>query len=571
MASIRILVVDDEMSIRDLLRYVLEKEGYTVDLAVSGIDALEKFRRDPCQLVITDLKMPGMDGLELIRNIKKISTDTQFMVITGYASKETAVDALDLGAHAYLVKPFDCLEVIPVMVLKTIEHQSLLNEKRLLIDQLQAFLTRKKQELVSFEEITDMIARIEDQDQMLDQIMNRIARELRPVRLWLWLRHKDRPVMTPSRGIPGHSTDRLLDLTEGPGRIGRILRRGRLSLVKDLGEITERGVAAGFETAGNVRMYLAPILSKDRVEGALGFLYHSRRQMLDDHLHRMSAFARQLALVLKMIRLYKDLIESNRNLQLAQELLVQTESLASMGRMAGGIAHELGNPLGIIATTTQYLVENPPSHEELQECLGVINEKIADMHRFILDIRELSRPKDFQFETMDIHSVINKTLRFLRPRISKCNVNLRLDYDTGIPSMDLDPVKMAQVFLNLIINALDAMPHGGDLRINTHYSRKTHDVNVVFEDTGSGIPEEDIEVIFTPFYSRKVGGTGLGLPISRQIINRHNGVLMAENRTGGGARFTIRQPVSLRQREGIQPIGGGVLPAVSGESSDGSA
>lgn len=548
MAPIRILVVDDEPSIRDLLRIVLEKAGYEIELAENGAVALELFKRNPHNLVITDLRMPVMDGLQLIRHIKRITKETQFMVITGYASKDSAIEALDLGAHAYLVKPFDCVEVIPVMVLKTIEHQRLLNEKRELIDQLQSFLNRKKQEIVSFEEITDMLARIEDQDQLLNQLIGRIARDLKPERTWLWLRQLDRLTLKMVRGASDVSAERLLDLMEGTDAIGRILKRGRVAQVKDLRHIMMPDCAETFLEAGLNTLFLVPILSADRVEGALGLMFHCKRTLADDYLHRMKSFARQLALVLKMIRLYKDLIESNRNLQKAQDLLIQTESLAATGRMAGGIAHELGNPLGIIATTTRYLTENNPPPDELQECLGVIGEKISEMHNIVLDIRELTRPKEYQFETTDLHTVLNKTLRFLRPRISKGNVDLHLDYDGSIPPMSLDSGKMAQVFLNLILNALDAMPHGGELRIITRKTSTDNEVTIVFEDTGCGIPIDDIETIFTPFYSRKIAGTGLGLPISRQIINRHNGVLYAQNLPDRGARFTIRQPIAVKAR-----------------------
>ena len=543
MASEKILIVDDEINILNLLKMVLSREGYQVDISTKGEEALRKFKQYRHAVVITDLKMPGMDGIQLLREVKSIAPETEVVVITGYASKDTAVEAMSLGASSYLVKPFDCLDIIPLMLVKTIERQRLLKTNNRMINKLRRYLSEKRQELITFEEFTTKLAGFEDHDELLRTLVSRVATELRTAGTWLWRRRDEQLLLAYQVGLPRRNQRTVSPLDIRTGVIGRVARRGRMMKITDIRKDRRLYCYDELIQCGIRSFYALPLMIAGQVEGVLGVYFSSRRRISDQEIRRMKSFSKQFALALKIIQLYAKLLQSNQQLQKTQELLVQSESLAAMGQLASGIAHELGNPLGIITTTTQYLLENDSPPEEIRECLSVIEEKTKEMNGFILDMLELSRPKDYQFVWTDLMTVIQNTLRFLKQRLRSQNIGLVTQLDRDLPRIFIDPGKIAQALLNILINAIDAMPSSGTLSIWTRLDSKTQEIVIQIEDTGQGIKQEYLPQIFTPFFSRKSGGTGLGLPISRQIINRHHGLLTGENLEMNGARFTIRLPI----------------------------
>lgn len=543
----RILVVDDEIHIRQLIGEVLKRNNYLVDKAANGKEALTLFQKTHHDVVITDIRMPEMDGLELLKHVKQESPFTEVIVITGHASRESAVKALDLGAYTYFVKPFESLDIIPLLTLKTLQHQNLLRENERLIEMLRKYLSEKQQELVTFEEIAEGLSRLENHSELLDLLIRRVLRELRAAGVWLWVLKDGKLVPQHQMGRPDFTDQTRHAIALGSGVIGTAASTGTIQRQDDLTQCDEDGVIAAARDAGLVSLYAVPLLVDDEPAGVLGAFFTSDDVIGLKHVDGMRSFARKMSLVIKMINLYSELLRKNEQIRKAQDLLLQTERLGAQGQLASGIAHELGGPLGVIETTTQYLLESDPDMEEIQECLEVIQERVEEMGSFVIDMLELNRNRAISFQTVNIHSQIDKILRFLKQKIRNQKIEVVRSYSEKVSRVEIDVSKFNQVLINLFLNALDAMaPQGqGKLRIETMDGPEPREISLIIDDSGPGIPPEVREKIFTPFFSRKTNGTGLGLAITQQIINDHNGVVFAGVGSGGqGARFTIKLPVS---------------------------
>ncbi len=235
------------------------------------------------------------------------------------------------------------------------------------------------------------------------------------------------------------------------------------------------------------------------------------------------------------------------------------EKLAGLGQLAAGLAHEIGTPLNIISGNAEYvlmhLAEDNPRRAELQ---GIVREtgRIAAMIRRLLDF---ARPKPLSVEPFDVNKLIGETAAVLARQAEKAGVEVRLALDERLPPVPADRGQLEQVFVNLGLNATQAMPSGGTLTITTRRSRRRTRAGgsepmlaVVFKDTGEGIPAKNRRVIFEPFFSTKAAGqgTGLGLAVSERIVEEHSGDIRVRSRVGDGATFTVRLPIEGKSGHG---------------------
>lgn len=226
-----------------------------------------------------------------------------------------------------------------------------------------------------------------------------------------------------------------------------------------------------------------------------------------------------------------------------QEALIRAEKLAIAGRLAASLAHEINNPLqsviGCLGLAQETLNEGGDvsryvdvAHEELKRAADIVA-RLRDLHR-------RSEPEDR--EPTDINTVLRKVLTLSRKECENQRVEVIWEKEDQASLVTADPDRLQQVFLNLVLNALDAMPEGGQLRIHTNCTEEPQGVNVVFKDGGKGIPAPILPHIFEPFYTTKVDGFGLGLFISHDIVERHGGHIEVESEPGQGSTFTVWLP-----------------------------
>jgi PAS domain S-box-containing protein len=246
--------------------------------------------------------------------------------------------------------------------------------------------------------------------------------------------------------------------------------------------------------------------------------------------------------VMAIVAVGRDLTEQ-RHLE-AQ--LVQSAKMASLGVMAGGIAHELRNPLGIISASAQLLLEKPDDPKLLTECAERIERSTKRASIIIENLLKFARPQGNVMEEVDLHHVLEETSLLLSHQMKLEKVNLQTALRASRPTIYGNSELLQQVFTNLILNACNAMPDGGTLTITTR-TTESNQVEIEFADTGCGIPIEHRPKIFDPFFTTMpVGrGTGLGLSISYSIVQSHGGTIDVQSQVNEGTVFTVRLPRRL--------------------------
>jgi len=240
-----------------------------------------------------------------------------------------------------------------------------------------------------------------------------------------------------------------------------------------------------------------------------------------------------------------------------EEQLEHSTRLAELGEMAASISHELNQPLTGIrnyARNAFYMIEkNAGSEDEVKGNLRLISEQVDRAARIINQMRELTRRSDNTFSILEINGVLRECLEFLVPQMKLSEVDLSLSLEPDLPPVWGDRIRLAQVFLNLLTNARQAMDGAADRRLSVTSRRDgTLELPVVIEirDTGKGFSEEQARKLFQPFYTTRKGGHGLGLSISRAIIKDHKGEIEAAGAPGTGATFRIRLPGARRNATG---------------------
>jgi signal transduction histidine kinase len=235
--------------------------------------------------------------------------------------------------------------------------------------------------------------------------------------------------------------------------------------------------------------------------------------------------------------------QARKELERTHAHMVQTEKMAAMGKLAAGLAHEINNPLGGVLTCLETLRQNFQDEQVRTKYLDLIHSGLERIRRTVKQLLNFGKQRSFQLEPTDINALMNRTLEVTSHQLSSNNISLHKDLDQGFSKIMVDPHQLLQVFVNLILNAIAAMPEGGDLWIKT--GQENGKVRVAIRDNGCGIPEENIDRIFDPFFSTKETGqgTGLGLSVSYGIIHDHGGKIEVKSETCVGSEFTIILPL----------------------------
>jgi PAS domain S-box-containing protein len=233
------------------------------------------------------------------------------------------------------------------------------------------------------------------------------------------------------------------------------------------------------------------------------------------------------------------LIQDITEMKKVEEQMMHSEKLSALSRISAGIAHEIGNPLTSISSYVQILREMD-FDDFTKESLDTIAKHIARIVDIVRQMSSFSKTASSDLKQHDIHKLIALTLELVKYDKRMKGVSLNIDLPDNLPNVKVDETQLIQVFMNIILNAADAMPHGGTLDIT---AMKLDGENIVsFSDSGTGIPEEYLEKIFDPFFTTKEKGTGLGLAVSYSIIKSYQGDISFENQPEGGAIFKVRLP-----------------------------
>ena len=355
-----------------------------------------------------------------------------------------------------------------------------------------------------------------------------------------------------------------LELSAAYGLSKRYLSKGHVSTAKvitDLCRLNKVIIISDVQTNPRVQypreaqeegiasMLDLPLTLGNHVVGIIRIFFSEKREFSEEHLYFLVAIAEQCALAIDKARL----IEKQQAQY--QHLAIQTEKLSALGRMAAGIAHEINNPLGGILLFGTNLIKKVPDGSPLHEGLEIIINESKRCKRIIQDLLEFSRERPPSKAMANINNIIEKALTILENEFRLKHIHISKDLSEEIPDLLLDSGQLQQVFVNILINAVEAIQDKGTITVQSYMESGPERVLVEMADTGSGISPEQMPKIFEPFFSTKSKGTGLGLAVSYGIIRNHEGDIRVNSQPGEGTRFTIEIPISqgadLKKTEGI--------------------
>ncbi|MFH1688480.1 MAG: ATP-binding protein [bacterium] len=405
-------------------------------------------------------------------------------------------------------------------------------------------LKRKIFDLYTIFEISRDFNSVLDYDTLLDTFILTSLAQVSASKAAVFLPadgQSQRLVMTRGKGS-GRFPDKRHYFKQGSKLLGYLTKLNRplttTELQGDMALRGERTILNMFHPGLAV-----PLIYQTRLRGV--FLISDKikgREFHMDDVEFLSVLGNQISVAIENARLYESERMAARQLQAAQQQLVQTERVAALGEMSAKVAHEINNPLGIIKNYLQLLRRTVGRQPEAQNYTDVVGQEIDRIARIVRQLLDFYRPQPPELDPVNVVSVIKDVLTLMSHPMASSGVEVVADFKPDLPLINGSAENLKQVFLNILINAGDVMPHGGRLGVEAQEIDRRLRIRIT--DTGPGIKAELIPRIFEPFFTTKeLGrGTGLGLSVCYGIINRHGGTITYNNTDSGGC-FTIELPV----------------------------
>ena len=485
--AIRVMVVDDERDIREGSERILSRIGFQLSTAARGDEALRVFEEARPAIVLLDLKMPGLDGMEVLQRLRELDPAILVIVITGYATVETAIEAMKQGAYDFIPKPFEP-EQLRIVVNRAAEKVRLTRETRKLelekARTLSDLDTEKSRLRTIIESLPDGVLVTNTRGQVV--LINPACRQM--LRLGL--------DTAPGRPIQDYLPDEALC---------RLLMEISKGKHVDYGDIPEQEFALADGTY--LRAVAQPVLGerKECLGAIVTFLDITSLKVLD---------------------------------RLKSEFVAK-------------VSHELRSPLSTIHEQLAMVIGELVGAEPHQHLLTRAKEKTQALITFIGDLLDLSRIEEGLIcrepKPVRLGELLKNIVDFLAVRADSRKQSLTLAVSgRELPEIEADPVALESIFGNLITNALTYTPEGG--RIRVELDQAGINLRVKVADNGFGIAEKHLDKIFERFYrvkdekTRYISGTGLGLPIVKGLVDSLNGIIEVASTPGEGSTFTVLLP-----------------------------
>jgi len=292
-----------------------------------------------------------------------------------------------------------------------------------------------------------------------------------------------------------------------------------------------------------------PLMAKEKAIGLIAVdNLLSARPITETDIGFLNLLANQAALAIENSRLYSNLQEINTQLLNTQNRLIQSEKLAALGEVVASIAHEIKNPLVSIGGFARRLERNMKENSSEKKYMRIVLKEVNRLENVLNQTLVFSRDLPLPSGHQDVNRVLEDCLSILEGEFQESHITVNRDLAANLPTLVGDPQQLKQVFLNLFVNAIQAIGSGGQLSVKTSLAQKQEKawLQVEVEDSGGGIPQENLENIFNPFFTTKQEGTGLGLAITHKIVTRYGGEIEVINHPGQGATFLIRFPLAKK-------------------------
>ena len=413
--------------------------------------------------------------------------------------------------------------------------ENLLNEKK----RMQEGLTRKNIQLSALNKISGAI--IHTRDMM--EILNLVIRELsamvgdKQVGIYLLDRNREELVFTAQKGFSKEFYKSVSRLKMGEGVSGKVVRQKSVAVYDNYAECPN-AIETALKKEKIKSILSVPLMNKDRIVGVLNVATQTPYHFSRDEINLMTLIGNQIAVAVETARLHEDIRKSERK-------VMESRRMAAIGELSANIAHEIRNPLSAIKTNIQILSRNLNLQGFDKRRLEIASGEILRLDRILEDTLDFATPVKLNRVDHDVREVIDKCILLLGDKIEEAGIRMVKKMAGSLPSLAMDYEKMQQAILNLIINAIDAMPGGGTLEVITGFSMRLGQkaIRVEIKDSGYGIPPLNMEKIFDPFFSTKTKGAGLGLPSVKKIIEAHHGRIQVISRPRKGVRIRLLFPM----------------------------
>jgi signal transduction histidine kinase len=363
-----------------------------------------------------------------------------------------------------------------------------------------------------------------------------------PASTAFFLRDTDELILKFTKDLPDDFAAQLGSQGE---TLGKIAAREKKAIFVE-GISLDPRVAYAKKLEGVTSCIALPFCAKDRSVGAMELYVRTRFAPTPEQVEVLDTMASFCAMAIENARLYENLKESYETLKNTQSQLIQREKLASIGQLIAGITHELKNPLTSVISYVQLVLESAGPKWEHIEKLRAIETNAKRCRDLIENLLHYSRPSSLKLEKHSIAGILDDVVNLLSYELKSHQLELVRQYSQDAPDALVDYQQIMQVFVNLIMNAVQATDKGGRLTLTVERSARPGFVTVKISDTGCGISEENLPRLFDPFFTTKdrSKGTGLGLYIVYGIINKHNGTITAQSELGAGTTFTLNLPAA---------------------------
>lgn len=522
-----VYVVDDEPGIAMLCERVLSRAGYRVTTETNPRNAVEYFEDHPIDLLLVDIRMPEVDGFEVIQHIQRWQPDAAILIMTGHGTVDTAIRALRQGVDGLILKPFkQGAELVDAVKLAFADNQ----KKR------DAARTQALRPLFAVTEA--MLSEIR-RAPLLDLVIKAITAQVNCSQAACYQKPKNANDYSrlAARGI--YESNSLLALISSAGESDSPV----LINATGPGNPSLKSLLADLDLGSAI---LVPVHHP-----SLSTVFYAARGMdeypfRESDLELFQILARQAATALENSSLYAEQLEYVRQLEASQKALIQSEKMATAGRLSVSIAHELNNPLQAVQNCLHLAGRDDLPEEKRREYFDMARTELERLMVTARRMLDFYRPNASMQTQVNLVDMIEYVLSLMSKQLSEAKVNVVKDIREDLPLISAVGSQIQQVFINLILNAADAMtPGGGDLRITAR--KWENGVELLFQDSGKGISKSEQTNVFEPFFSTKDGGTGLGLTVSYNIITAHGGSLELLTDRAPGACFRILLPTGGKQ------------------------
>lgn len=556
--QVKIIVVDDEEIVLSLVRDALEDSGYAIALAGGALDALEKIEKEYFDFILTDIRMPEIDGIELVKRAREINPALGVIFMTGYANLDSAKDAIKEGAYDYIMKPFE------------------LNEMR----QAVRNAVKKKQKDVE-KTITTELTRLSDLNQLMYTVGDRIS--LVRLSLGFTMMQTKAPYgcivfkNTGNNDFGTVATDNLrenrfdqawqqlnvdyFDVDTAEHYTPQVIDRpGEHPLCREFDSDEMVGLMTPPWYTQNQQLVYIPLTLGRKLYGflILGFAAEAETPRSSD-LKFLSITASQIGISLENITLLDETRNAYGRLQDLQEQTIQLEKMATKGQMSAEIGHELNNFLGVVSgnlSLMQHHLENK-NYGELDRHLRSATdnlEKISSFSRGLMDFSGLSS----SFESCDVNSLIEDVIEYIKPQKRFDEIEIVFDRSAADIVTRADSCQLQQLLYNLIYNGADAFqgkenPETNSIIIRTARASDGEGFAISVRDNGTGFKQEMVARAFKERFTTKKTGHGFGLLVCKRILENHKAGLKIDSIPGEGTTVTMSFPIVAARAAAADP------------------